>query len=148
MPNKARDGGGGRVEGLAAESAPPAATGSTAGEAEPSASALAEAAAGKTLPNVTSFRGDVGGDVAEGQEEVHGDEVHVEERAAGDDQDAPGGADVVVVVKKSKKSKKDKVSGKKEEGKKRERPKARSPSPEPEEQGRPSVRRRGNDRGL
>ena len=131
------------MEGLAA------ATGSTAEEAEPSASALAaEAAAGKTLPNVTSFRGDVGGKVAEGQEEVHGeDDVQSDERATGDDQGAPGGADVVVVVKKRKKSKKDKVSGKKE-GKKHENPKPPSPSPGPEEQGRPSVRRRGNDRGL
>ena len=130
MPNKARDGGGGgRVEGLAA------ATGSTAEEAEPSASALEEAAAGKTLPNVSPFRGDVAGDAAEGQE-IHGDAVHSDERVEVDDQDAAGGADVVVVVKKRKKSKKDRASGR-TEGKKHKTP---SPSPKPGEQGRPSVR--------
>ena len=124
------------MDGLAAESAP-AATGSTAEEAEPSASALEEAAAGKTLPNVSPFRGDVAGDAAEGQE-IHGDAVHSDERVEleVDDQDAAGGADVVVVVKKRKKSKKDRASGR-TEGKKHKTP---SPSPKPGEQGRPSVR--------
>ena len=127
MSNKAREGGGGRrSEGLAA-------TGSTTAEkADPSASASAEAAAGKSLP----FRGgDVGGDVADEKEQVCRDDVRREERAAGDDQDASGCTDVVVVVKTRKKSKKDKV-GRKTEGKKHEKPAAPSRSPEPEEQGR------------
>ena len=115
-----------------------AASGSSVREAEPSPSALAEeAAAGKTLSNVTPFRGDVGDDVAERQEGVHRADVPSDKGVGEDDRGAPGGAEVVVVVKKRKKSKKGK--GSKKEGEKRKTAKAASPSPEPEEQGRPSV---------
>ena len=73
--------------------------------------------------------------MADEKEQVCRDDVRREERAAGDDQDASGCTDVVVVVKTRKKSKKDKV-GRKTEGKKHEKPAAPSRSPEPEEQGR------------
>ena len=113
-----------------------AASGSSVREAEPSPSALAEAAAGKTLSNVTPFRGDVGDDVAERQEGVRRADVPSDKGVGEDGRGAA--ADVVVVVKKRKKSKKGKGSGRKE-GEKRKTAKAASPSPEPEEQGRPSV---------
>ena len=117
-----------------------AASGSSVREAEPSPSALAEeeAAAGKTLSNVTPFRGDVGDDVAERQEGVRRADVPSDKGVGEDGRGVPGGADVVVVVKKRKKSKKGKGSGRKE-GEKRKTAKAENPSPEPEEQGRPSV---------